>query len=92
MIKLYLAAAITLTGCAGAPPSPPQQLTPEQIVIRDKARQDMAVCRFEAAKSTQRSQTGYTLSHAISDEMNDSMQRAQLYELCLQAKGYGANN
>jgi hypothetical protein len=89
MIRLNILALVLLAGCAVNSPQPQRPLTLEQAAARNKLRQDDAACKFDAARSVQRSQTGYSLSSAIMDETNDSMQRANLYNLCMQARGYG---
>lgn len=89
MSKLYLVVLSLLAGCAVGQPVPQQPLTPEQVAVRNQARQDTATCEYEAARSTPTTQTGYSMSSAISDEINDSMRRAKLIDLCLKAKGYG---
>jgi hypothetical protein len=89
MNKIILV-ALLLTGCAASePPTPEAQLTPEQIIKRDKARADIATCKYEAAKATGSSPSGYSLYAAMFSDVTNTFREVELYNMCLESKGWG---
>lgn len=65
-----------------------KELTPDQIVKRDKYNQDIAACNYEATKATASGPRGYTVYSTIFNDVGDTFKQAELIGLCMKSKGY----
>lgn len=85
------------TGCASRDETPEQfeqrkiieeaTAKDEQIKSAQKEK-DLSVCKYEAAKATASSQTGYTLYSTIFNDTTNTFKQAELITLCMKSKGW----